>query len=123
MRDSLCWRCANSGAGGCSWDVEFEPVPGWTARPTRIRVATDNYIDSYHVEACPEYRPIDLRGRNFDGPSGGRPKFTDEQFVRLIRGGFSPRDIANLLHVHINTVYSRKLRLDAKRRAKENGTN
>ena len=120
MGESLCWSCECSGAGGCSWDIAFEPVDGWTAIPTKIHVSADNTIDSYHVAACPLYRAMDLHGRSADALAG-RPKFTDEQLERLIRGGFSQHDIARILGVHISTVSSRRLRLEARRRAKQNG--
>ena len=52
----LCWLCAKAG-GGCAWSDRFEPVDGWTARPTRLRLEGKLGRDSYEVVQCPEFKP------------------------------------------------------------------
>lgn len=67
MTESLCWKCANAvpsrdGKRGCSWSRNFEPVPGWQARKTKISVTrfinrknTYVKIGTYHVNKCPSF--------------------------------------------------------------------
>lgn len=50
IRPTLCWECAKSDRGACSWSADFEPVPGWVA-------TFDARLASYHVDACPEFVP------------------------------------------------------------------
>lgn len=57
---TLCWFC-DKAVGGCSWSRSFEPVEGWEARETRIKLSKDPatgeqmYDTSFFVMACPEY--------------------------------------------------------------------
>lgn len=46
----LCWDCKKACAG-CMWSLAGEPIPGWTATPTR----DGNGVESYCVTACPEF--------------------------------------------------------------------
>lgn len=69
---NICWDCKKS-TGGCSWsgiDLEtkkplFEPVPGWTAEPVKLRIATDQgthqgiFVDTYSITACPLFEHDD----------------------------------------------------------------
>lgn len=58
-KQTLCWTCQNA-VLGCSWSKHFEPVKGWKAKPTKIKLATTKkspYTDSYIVIKCPEYIP------------------------------------------------------------------
>ena len=56
----LCYECARA-VGFCSWSRKFEPVPGWTAKPTKISHFKNKYgeriyvkdSDSYHITECP----------------------------------------------------------------------
>lgn len=53
-----CWTCANA-YGGCEWS-EFknpQPVPGWDAKPTKIRISEGLFDDSYAIRDCPKYIP------------------------------------------------------------------
>lgn len=59
-KKTLCWKCANAvpdaRGHGCEWTVNYKPVPGWDASPTKLK----NYkeIDeSYLVERCPRFEP------------------------------------------------------------------
>ena len=63
---NICFDCAKAG-GGCSWSAVvadgktllFQPVEGWTAKPTKMNVRKDNgdtrEIETYHITACPEF--------------------------------------------------------------------
>ena len=55
---TLCWTCAKA-CGGCSWSNHWEhrPIPGWTARPGKLKVNGGEYTESFHVMACPEFEP------------------------------------------------------------------
>ena len=58
-KETLCWTCKNA-CGKCSWSKGFEPVDGWDAIPTKIKVSieTNEYTDSYFVKNCPLYERI-----------------------------------------------------------------
>lgn len=81
--ETLCWTCQHctcaqtdafrsldkptpSGAVSkqfvCPWTQSFTPVPGWTARKTRLKTTTGEMTESYLVEACPFYK-ADLEGQ------------------------------------------------------------
>ncbi len=59
----LCWECIhanpNPAAGtGCSWSERFEPVEGWTAKPTVLYASNHgaNHTDnSFAITKCPQY--------------------------------------------------------------------
>ncbi len=55
---TLCWTCKNA-VGDCSWSRRFEPVEGWTAEPTKIKLDVNSgaKTDSFCVIKCPEYVP------------------------------------------------------------------
>lgn len=55
---TLCWSCERA-IGGCSWSKAKNPQPvkGWKAEPTKIRVSFGESIDSYLVGECPLYVP------------------------------------------------------------------
>lgn len=63
LNDTLCWSCKNA-CGGCSWSevdkstnkLRFQPVEGWTADETKVRIGcaqSGRYKTSYLVRACP----------------------------------------------------------------------
>lgn len=63
----LCWRCQNA-YGDCPWTevdpvtekVKFQPVPGWTATPTRrstTRGPEKVIVEGYSIKACPLFIP------------------------------------------------------------------
>lgn len=51
---TLCWTCQNA-YNGCPWSRNFEPVPGWQATPTKIKMG-ESYIDSFQVHECPMFQ-------------------------------------------------------------------
>ena len=57
-KPTLCWDCANA-CGGCSWSDHWkhEPVPGWTAEETVLKINSGLLIQSYSVRECPEFKP------------------------------------------------------------------
>ena len=63
---NICIDCKNA-CGGCEWSevdpqtkkVRFAPVPGWTAKSAVIGKSRDGEdITSFHVMACPKFRPM-----------------------------------------------------------------
>ena len=53
MVGQLCWYCKNA-IGNCSWSRCFEPVKGWTAKPTTIKY-DETLTKSYRITECPEF--------------------------------------------------------------------
>ena len=53
--ETLCWDCKRADKM-CPWSINFEPVPGWDAIPTKI-MAPYGTIPSYHVRRCPLFIP------------------------------------------------------------------
>ena len=61
---TACWNCAKA-TGGCSWSSRFEPVEGWTAQETLIKLnGGERYEPSFHVISCPEFDRDAYRGGN-----------------------------------------------------------
>ena len=55
-QDTICWRCAKPGTGGCCWDKSLTPVPGWDATATKWGATGVNTVPgSYVVHECPEF--------------------------------------------------------------------
>lgn len=87
---NICINCQNA-CGGCSWSEldpdtrkpRFEPVPGWTAKPVLLHVATLKkepiIVETYHITACPQFIP-DWERKTVRGMA-----LTDEQFVELMK--------------------------------------
>jgi hypothetical protein len=55
---NICFDCAHA-CGGCSWSARFEPVPGWTAEPVKIRYYNTHegpkFTRTYRITACPQF--------------------------------------------------------------------
>lgn len=52
---NICIDCKRA-YGDCPWSARYEPVPGWTATPTRRRSTAGDkrvIIESYKITACP----------------------------------------------------------------------
>lgn len=56
MGKTLCWDCAKA-VCGCSWSIDFTPVEGWDAIPTKLTAQhrDTGEIDSFCVIDCPEF--------------------------------------------------------------------
>lgn len=82
---NICFDCQKA-CGGCSWSEinpdtgkpRFQPVEGWTAKPTVVQVECGRKIEGYHITACPEFVQDEKRV----GCKGG---LTLEQMEVLIR--------------------------------------
>lgn len=117
MKESLCWRCRKSGASACSWDINFTPVDGWTATPTKIRNRDNGYVESFLVHQCPLFQQEEQTDRY--AAAYGRPsKLADEQIMRLLNLGHTATETARLLGVHVNTIYNRKSAMKYKKGGK-----
>ena len=57
-QQSLCWTCAKA-CGGCCWTQyrRYEPVPGWIAAETTMRINGGRIEKSFLVYTCPEFKP------------------------------------------------------------------
>lgn len=62
-RTNICFDCQRA-CGGCSWsacdpltgELLFMPVPGWTAKPSKLYSAHGSHNRetwTYHITACP----------------------------------------------------------------------
>ena len=117
MKETLCWKCANPGTGGCSWDRCFVPVEGWTATPTRIWLAyLQTSMESFLVHSCPLFRPDKKHGEN--EKFGGIRKITDEQLLFCVEAGLNDRMIASMFCMMPETVYRRRRQME-KRKTEE----
>ena len=56
-----CGRCSWSGRDPTTWELLFEPVPGWTAKKSR-----KSHNDTYHITACPLFIPDEPRETEAD---------------------------------------------------------
>lgn len=54
--ETLCWSCQKACGSKCSWSRNFTPVEGWDAEETIVN-AGDLLLQSYRVNACPEFAP------------------------------------------------------------------
>ena len=85
-----CWTCKKY-AGGCSWSARYEPVPGWTATPTRkaaSKKSASSCIESYDITYCPEYE----KDREFE-PVKREYKYDIKKFKVLVQEGLSDQQI------------------------------
>ena len=110
MKETLCWKCAVPGTGGCSWDQAFVPVKGWTATPTRIWISyRQTSMESFMVHECPLFRTdtgIGMRKEDLTG----RRKITDEQMLACMENGLNDEVIAAMFGMARKSIrYRRKL--------------
>ena len=85
---NICFTCQNA-CGRCSWSAinpatnkpRFEPVPGWTAQKVLLSLGAargKKYVtETYHITACPEYVPDDVRKMD-------TRKLSDEAYAALM---------------------------------------
>ena len=57
---SKCWNCART-AANCVWIAFYKPVKGWDAQKIKLKTSTKTVIDTYQVNQCPNFIPIDKR--------------------------------------------------------------
>ena len=50
----LCWDCKKA-INGCNWSRKGEPVDGWVAEPTFVKLSTSQLVPSYRISQCPEF--------------------------------------------------------------------
>lgn len=56
-KDTLCWSCEKcTGGSDCPWANRFEPVEGWDAVPTKIKMTPEKESDSFKVLSCPLFK-------------------------------------------------------------------
>lgn len=58
--DTLCWKCKHSvpskdGSRGCEWSRSRQPVEGWEAKETSLKIMQEVRIKSYVVRKCPKF--------------------------------------------------------------------
>ena len=93
MNETLCWTCRVPGTGGCSWDLDFTPVAGWSATKTSVSTfPAGARTESYFVHDCPLYVP-ELYSRTGKRPGYGA-LLSDAQLEAYIFKGFSDWEIA-----------------------------
>lgn len=71
---NICIDCKKS-VGLCPWSacdpvtkkLLFQPVPGWTATPTKLKVYKGRMEASYNITACPLFEP-DTRSKSVREP-------------------------------------------------------
>lgn len=82
-RPTLCWDCrrALADSEGCSWSRWFEPVEGWEAEPTKMRIMSGNTTDSFIVKQCPKFvrDAYDFGQRRLGEGSQWAKLFTDSE--------------------------------------------
>lgn len=56
---TLCELCLNAVPNGrdhgCEWSITLQPVPGWDALYSPIKIS-GQFVDSYKVLSCPRYQ-------------------------------------------------------------------
>lgn len=119
MKETLCWSCRVPGTGGCSWDKNFQPVEGWEAEPTKLRLweKGGNGTDSFCVTACPLYQPVQS-GRPADGRAS---PMSDEVLERYLFLGFTDREISRRTGLALCTVRKRRQKFWRNRKEQGNG--
>ena len=60
-KTNICCDCAYP-ISKCPWLHKGEPVEGWTAQKTKLRLGADKHCknvikDTYHITGCPLYVP------------------------------------------------------------------
>lgn len=66
---SLCENCANAvpsfdGSRGCSWSLDYVPVPGWEAERLEYKPIPSKTVETYCITKCPEF--VDDTGMEYD---------------------------------------------------------
>lgn len=54
QKQTICWDCRKATGGkGCVWADKFEPINGWKAIKTSVKLFNKRITDSYIVQKCP----------------------------------------------------------------------
>lgn len=57
QKETICWQC-DKACGKCAWSKKNpQPISGWKAKPTMVRITNNRYIQSYIVTSCPLFAP------------------------------------------------------------------
>ena len=119
MKETLCWKCATPGTGGCSWDRCFAPVECWTAAKTTVKMGKHKpAVGSFAVHSCPLFRPETNKTRVKE-KFGGIRKITDEQLLTCVAAGLNDKTIAAMFGMAPESVYRRRRNLGKARKEEE----
>lgn len=113
MKETKCWSCTRPGTSSCSWDARLEPVEGWTAIPTQVRLSTNVFGKSYHVIDCPLHQEVETAGRD---PEYTPSKLDDATLARWLAAGLTDLGIAKKFGLSRDTVAQRRQKLQRERR-------
>ena len=61
---NACGKCSWSAADPDTGKLKYEPVPGWTAEKSFLKVGKEN-IETYHITACPQFEPDEPRKEDY----------------------------------------------------------
>lgn len=57
MKDTLCWDCEKAvGGSDCPWANKLEPVEGWEAISTTVKMTPGRGVESFVVKKCPMFK-------------------------------------------------------------------
>ena len=57
LEPTICWRCKHTSLAECPWfnPKNPQPVEGWEAERTKIKVGRNLWADSFRVISCPNF--------------------------------------------------------------------
>ena len=102
---NICIDCVKS-CGLCSWSANLIPVAGWTAKPRKKRTHCGNFVQGYHITACPLFE------RDERPPHSNL--WTDEEVEKLrelMKQRVSYKNIAMILNKSIGGVQGKTAKL------------
>lgn len=115
--ETLCWKCewASANDKKCPWATSFEPVPGWDAKPTKVKAdkqSQHEYVDSFDVYECPLFELLgELKRRNAEKEKTAEQRIfchcTQEHVekIKRLRGeGKTYQQIADEIGFAVRTV-------------------
>ena len=97
---SLCWSCTKACNHGCSWSESFTPVEGWDAEFD----INCNGVESYVVNACPEFIRETPENKNRDLDEDGcirlverLMEITHDDYKKSKPGGLTEKEIERFI--------------------------
>lgn len=88
-RTNICFDCQRA-CGRCSWSAchpvtgkpLFLPIPGWTAKPSKLysaggKARRTSELWTYHITACPLFQRDEPRKKVIPAPRGGELRETE----------------------------------------------